>query len=257
MSKNDNARFDAGRRSRRAMAKAGRFAGSAAVAAALVAGLFLSSAANGRQEQRAAPPSPASADAINNRSTQISRVVDGVRFSLALPSWWEQGPHMDHARNGLLNVTKSTVGPQGAEVVMFWTSFPRADRAAACTSLTRPHIGPSTAHLAAVVANAPGTTLVKGPSLVTVGGRAAHHVVLKVRKDVGCDPGFFYTWQPRGRHGFCGGACWLESRVGDTIRVWIVSVGGTRLFIEAETNSRAGRSADREIRRIVGSIHFD
>jgi hypothetical protein len=87
---------------------------------------------------------------------------------------------------------------------------------------------------------------------VIVGGRAAQHVVLTVRKDVGCDPGFFYGWP----HGECLGACWLVSSAGDTISVWIVAVGGTRLFIEAET-SGVTASTLRDIRRIVASIRFD
>jgi hypothetical protein len=53
------------------------------------------------------------------------------------------------------------------------------------------------------------------------------------------------------------GALWPETRVGDTIRVWIVDGGGTRLFIEAETNEQADSDLEREIERIVGSIRFD
>ena len=49
---------------------------------------------------------------------------------------------------------------------------------------------------------------------------------------------------------------WMESTVGDTIRVWFVDVDGTRLFIEAETSIRADAALEREIERIVGSIRF-
>ena len=59
-------------------------------------------------------------------------------------------------------------------------------------------------------------------------------MVLRVRETVGCDPGFFYTWQD-----WKWGALWPETRLGDTIRVWIVDVDGTRLFIEAETHRQA------------------
>ena len=79
----------------------------------------------------------------------------------------------------------------------------------------------------------------------------AQHVVFTVRKDVGCNPGFFYTW-PNDR----GGAFWTSTRVGDTIRVWIVDVQGTRLFIEGDTHRRAGSQLEKEIRQIVGSIRF-
>ena len=63
---------------------------------------------------------------------------------------------------------------------------------------------------------------------------------------------FFYTWQDVEE-----GALWPMTSVGDTIRVWIVDVGGTRLFIEAETSKQAGSDLEQEIRQIVESIRFD
>jgi hypothetical protein len=105
---------------------------------------------------------------------------------------------------------------------------------------------------AAAVSTAPGTALVTGPSDVTVDGRPAKHVVLTVREKAGCDPWFFFTWRD-----VFGGALWPTTGVGDTIRVWIVAVDGTRLFIEAETTKQAGFDLDEEIQQIVESIRFD
>ncbi len=45
--------------------------------------------------------------------------------------------------------------------------------------------------------------------------------------------------------------------MGDTITVWIVDVGGTRLFIEGDTHKAAGSDLEREIGQIVGSIRFE
>jgi hypothetical protein len=116
---------------------------------------------------------------------------------------------------------------------------------------------------AATVARAPGTELIEGPRRVILGGRPAMHVVLTVRRDRGCDPGYFFTW----RAPECWGACWLDTGVGDTIRVWIVRARGRLLFIEAETKppdqryssmSRAeAQKLEQEIAKIIGSIHFD
>ena len=97
-----------------------------------------------------------------------------------------------------------------------------------------------------------GTELVTGPSDVSVGGRSAKHVVLTVREDVGCDPGYFYTWKD-----IFGGALWPKTNVGYTIRVWIVDVDGTLLFIAGETNTDAGSGLEQEIQQIVDSIRFD
>ena len=108
----------------------------------------------------------------------------------------------------------------------------------------------SAADLAAAVSAAPGTKLLTGPSNVTVGGRPAKQVALTVREDVGCDPGFFYRWRA-----VYGGAFWLQTGVGDTIRVWIVDVHGTRLFIEAEIIY--GFGLKQEVQQIVESIRFE
>ncbi len=143
------------------------------------------------------------------------------------------------------------MGPQGAEAIIYWTGFPDGDYADPCAALALP-VRPSAADLAAVVATAPRTDLVTGPAEVSVGGQSAKHVVLTVRKDVGCDPGYFYTWND-----IVGGALWPKTNVGDTIRVWIVDVDGTLLFIAGETNTDAGSGLEREIQRIVDSILFD
>jgi hypothetical protein len=178
----------------------------------------------------------------------------GVRFSFRGPrAGWESFKSIPTKKSPSrpISLNKSTVGPQGAEAMIYWTSFPDGDYADPCDRLMAPSIGRSVASLAAAVSTAPGTKLVKGPSDVALGGHPAKRVVLSVRKSVGCDPGFFYTW----REGF-GGAIWETTDVGDTIRVWIVAVGGTRLFIAAATNEDASARLKREVKQIVESIRF-
>jgi hypothetical protein len=192
---------------------------------------------------------------------QQTRTVEGVRFSFNVShGGWENGPAekiaSDRFRNRGLFVSKSTVGPQGAEAMVFWTGFLHRTEGAPCGTLFGPAIDGSIADLATAVAHAPGTRLLQAPTLVRVGGRRAMHVALRVRHDRGCDPGFFFTWKPRAPAGECWGACWLESNVGDTIRVWIVAVHGTRLFIEAQTTKDASDAVEQEIAAIVRSIRF-
>ena len=45
--------------------------------------------------------------------------------------------------------------------------------------------------------------------------------------------------------------------LGVTLRVWIVDVDGTRLFIEAETFKEAGPKVEPEIQAMVDSIQFE
>jgi hypothetical protein len=223
----------------------------ASVALGVIAALDALRSSN---NQAAAPTTTASRDELESQPTtaptpapvspRISRRVGGVSFALRVNESWE--------RKGGISINKSIVGPQGAEAIIFWASFPEGDSADPCVNLLRAPVDPSAARLAAAVARAPGTQLVRGPSDVTVGGRAAKHVVLTVRKAVGCKPGFFYRWKDVPQ-----GAFWPATHVGDTIRVWIVEVEGTRLFIEAETSTQADADLEQEIQQIVGSIRFN
>jgi hypothetical protein len=184
---------------------------------------------------------------------RVARVVDGVAFSFEPEGDWEDSPGWqsgDWPRDFSLN--KSIFGPQGAEAIIFWTSFPNGARTDLCDQVLSPAVAPTAADLADAMASAPGTELIHGPSDASVGGRPAKQVELTVREDTGCDPGFFYSWP----HDQCQGACWLESNVGDTIRVWIVEVHGVLFVIEAETTENAP-DLDGEIRQIVQSTRFD
>jgi hypothetical protein len=183
----------------------------------------------------------------------------GVRFSFRVPKGWERFSTIPTKKSpgGPISLNKSTEGPQDAEAIIYWTSFPAGDHADPCARELTPSIGRSAASLAAAVSTAPGTELVKGPLNVSVGGYPAKRVVLTVREDVSCHPGFLYTWQA-----VSGGAFWTTS-VGDTIRVWIVPVAGTRfykrtrLFIAAATKEDADAMLKREVEQIVGSFRFE
>jgi len=192
--------------------------------------------------------SPASSGFLEPASPARSeRVVGGVPFSFQLPtgSWgWE--------RKGDISINKSIVGPQGAEAIIFWTTFPDGDIAEPCPELLGPRDGRSAADLAATVATAPGTKLIAGPSNVTLGGRAAKHVVLVLRERVGCGPGVFFRWQA-----VEGGALWPRTPLGSTIRAWIVDADGTLIFIGAATNKQADADLEREVEQIVQSIRFE
>src|SRR2546422_1545271 len=170
--------------------------------------------------------------------------VDGVPLSFSVPTrGWE--------RFGRISINKSTVGPQNAEAIIYWTIMSDNAYADPCGQWWGSPVG-SVADWAANASRMRGTELVTGPSDVTVGGRPAKHVVFTVRDDVGCDPGFFYTWPE-----VMGGAFWGRTDVGDTIRVWLVKVGRKVLFIEGDTHKYARSDLEQEIQQIVRSIRFD
>ena len=197
----------------------------------------------------------AAPDAAQRRFTFTE---DGVRFSFNVaprpPGAFNPVKSIATAKlpAGPISLNKGVSGAQDAEGIIYWTSFPDGDYADPCARLLSASAGASAAKLATAVSRAPGTKLVNGPSDVTLGGRPAKHMVLTVRKNVGCNPGFFFTWRA-----VEGGTLWTKTRVGDTIRVWIVTVNTTRLFIAAMTNAHATPDLTKEIQQVVGSIRFD
>jgi hypothetical protein len=174
---------------------------------------------------------------------RITRTVDGVPFSVRVPA-------ADWYQFGSVSINKSIRGPQGAEAIIFWATLGDGSNVEPCSSVLGSSVG-TAADLAAVVAAAPGTELAAGPSEVSVDGYPAKQVVLTVREGAGCDPGYFFSW-----HDMHGGPLWPGTPIGATIKLWIIDVDGTLLFIEAETTPDADADLQQEIEQIVGSIRF-
>ena len=203
-------------------------------------------------------PASARPDSIDRRSLAVA----GVPLSFDRPASsgepWQWAPLKDD-----LYISRDTSGSQAAEAMILWTAFPGSQHARPC--LLDPSAS-STRELAASVATAAGTELVSGPADVTVGGRAAKQVVVKVAPDafleevtggartgtVGCNPGYFFGWEADDT-----GAFWQETLPGDTIKVWVVGIAGEMLFIEAATHPEAGAAVQQEIDGIIDSIRFE
>jgi hypothetical protein len=207
--------------------------------------------------------SPSSSPSATARQPGSRHTVteNGVRFSFEVRGWatptkWDDWATFssiptNKSPGGPISLNKDAGGSQAAEGIIYWTSFPNGDYADPCARLLGRSVGRSAAALAATVATAPGTKLVKGPSDLTLGGHPAKFVWLKVRKQIGCEPGFFYKWEDER-----GGELWPRTPAGSTIRVWILDVDGTRLFIAAITSKQATLRLKNAIYWIVQSIRF-
>jgi hypothetical protein len=186
-----------------------------------------------------------------------SLIMGGVPLTVSIttPSSEDEG----WVRFGGLYIGKDVgVEGQAAEAIIYWTPLLTGADARPCAPLLSLAADSTAADLAAAVASAPGTQVLIGPAAVTIGGRATQRVELRVSQDLGCDPGYFYTW-PQGPQG----PFWWGTDVGDKINVWIVDVDGTPLLIVGEIHEfprqgHAGTMADleREIQQIVDSISF-
>ncbi|HYZ14353.1 MAG TPA: hypothetical protein VFA08_12230 [Actinomycetota bacterium] len=170
--------------------------------------------------------------------------VGGVPLSFRVPTrGWEAF--------GDISINKSIVGPQGAEAIMYWTTIP-GDYANPCVDVLGMPVPRTVAELVAEVADAPGTELLAPPSNVRVGMHRGKHVALLVRKDLGCDPGYFFIW-----HDMEAGALWPSTEVGHAISIWIVDTGHKPIFIAAVTSEQASEQLHQEIGLIVRSIRFE
>jgi hypothetical protein len=59
---------------------------------------------------------------------RLSRTVAGIPFSFTVPTaGWEEF--------GRISINKSIFGPQGAEAIIFWASFPDGDTADPCAAV--------------------------------------------------------------------------------------------------------------------------
>lgn len=172
-------------------------------------------------------------------------IIEGIPFSFSVATTgWE--PQLG------FYISKSSIGSQGAEGTLRWTTVHDSRSTDACLKVLDASDDRSAGEVGAAVAAAPGVDVVSGPKEVAIGGRSGSSVVLTVREDRGCDPGYFYTYEP-----VIGGALWTNTQPGDTIMVWIIDVGGRLLFIEGELHEDAGTKLELEIQQIVDSIQFE
>jgi hypothetical protein len=188
-------------------------------------------------------PSSGGPDVVFQNLVRRRATVDATPFSMAVPTSWERWD---------FSITRSIVGPQGAEAIVLWGRVGGDRIPRPCGGMPGREVGGSTAHLAGRLVEAPGAELVGGPWDITLGGRAAAHFVIEIREASRCQPGFFFRWP----HGRCLGACWMEASIGSRIDVWVIDVDGAWIVFEAATSVKDPQ-LELEIERIVRSIRFD
>lgn len=142
--------------------------------------------------------------------------------------------------------------------MFFWTGFdPVGVFADPCAGEASPPAGPTAADLAAAIAALPGTELLRGPSDVTIDGRAGKVVEILVPADIPCSAGTFLLWYDLGcpTEAECARyASWKHS----IIRVWIIELDdGARAVVEAERIADDNPAIDQEFDDIVNSIDFE
>lgn len=172
--------------------------------------------------------------------------VDGIPLSVGVPSFgWG-------FRDGV-SLNKDERGSQAAEALVYWTRYPDG-RLDPCLDVLTPPPSfelPPVADLAAVMGATPGAELLAGPTAVTVGGRPATRVVLQIREDLGCDPGFFFGWEETQ-----GGALWGDTTP-EQVNAWIVDDGSASIVIGSVASRDASPELMQEVLDIVDTIRFE
>jgi hypothetical protein len=177
---------------------------------------------------------------------------DGTVFSIQVPDGWSSSGLNCSGCAPTTDGGWLTRGPEGyGDPESVWAPVWNVDGVVAdpCTRTAGPTLQTAT-ELANAVASLPGTDLVTAPEDVTVGGHPAKHVVIKVRDDIECAPSSFYMWG-------VGGVFRFATALGETNRVWIVDLNGTRFWFEAETFEGASPELEQEIQAMVDSIQFE
>jgi hypothetical protein len=179
------------------------------------------------------------------RTGRHRAVIQGISFTFVVrePGWESQ--------RGFY-LSKSITGPQGAEGTIRWTTIPNGEYTDACQTVLDDRQLRSAREVADAIARAPGIQVLEYPTDVTIGGRRASQVLVRVASDRGCDPGYFYTYDP-----VEGGAMWLSTNTGDVIAVWVVEVDAKILFIEAEATASAWPTMEESFRQLVESMAFE
>jgi hypothetical protein len=174
-----------------------------------------------------------------------SMMRNGVRLSVRLPTAdWQ-------SNQGFFFDKSVGTTPEGASL-LFWDANPIGVFADPCAQTKARPAGPSAADLSSAVSTIPGTDLVSGPSDVTVDGRPAKYVVITVPEDAACQADSFYLWYAQSEE-----QARYISQLGATMRVWIIDVDGTIVWIDGETYKGAGPGPGQEIQQIIDSIQFE
>jgi Tol biopolymer transport system component len=176
--------------------------------------------------------------------------VGGISLSFEIPAeGWEADSDVVMGKNVWRDQRGAT---SFGQAIVFFATFPGGDDVRLCRGVAPGRL-PTTSDLDVIARSFASVGRADfGVENWVVGGLPARHVEVEIRDLAGCNPGYFYEWNPT-----AGGASWTESEVGDTVNAWFVDVDGVVVAIVAETRGlSATLKAKGEIFPIVDSIRF-
>jgi hypothetical protein len=172
--------------------------------------------------------------------------LEGKRFTLTVPT-------ADWESNGEFGISKTQGETPDGAAFIFWKYDANGVFSDPCAQVKAPVVGPGAADMAAAITTIPGIDVVTPPTAVTVGGKPAQFVAIKIRDDIACQEDQFYLWYDSAHEDQARYATQKDQ----TIRVWITDVDGKRVQIDGETFAGAGPDPAQEIQQVIDSIQFE
>jgi hypothetical protein len=172
--------------------------------------------------------------------------LEGVHmtFAIANPGW---------TSNGVFGFDRPGARADDGAGFIVWDDDANGVFSDPCANTKAPPAGPSAADMANAIAGMSSVQLVSGPEAVTIGGRPAQLVVVKMPDPLPCRFDQFYLWYDT----TIAENARYASAPGNTIRVWIIDVDGKRVQLDGETSPGTAPAVRDEVVAIVNSIQFD
>ncbi len=216
------------------------------VVALVVVNLMPRTAAVGGPPATAVPTvSPSAQPSASLQATHMTVAGTGVNgpalgLTVQLPQGW--------GANEFVADRGTSSAPSGMAFVVSEVDNTFADP---CAHTQRsPKVGSTVADLATALGEIPNTTAT-APVQTTIAGHPATYIEIAVPASLPCDPSNFYLWQDSPN------AYWWVQGYGETARVWILEVGGTRVTFLTHSYPGSSANARAEFETILNSVVFD
>lgn len=167
--------------------------------------------------------------------------VDLIPFSFTVADGWNsEGWYL----------TKSDVGTDRPDAYVMFTPVGNLLADPCESAPASPAVGPTVEDLALAAAALPGIDA--SPTLdATLDGRAGRLVEYVIPKDITCASGRFTIWRDP-----VGGGLWENAPFGETVRMWILDVDGSRFVVTGVYHSTTSAADRAELQGIVDSLTF-
>ncbi|HZM72626.1 MAG TPA: hypothetical protein VFC71_04560 [Candidatus Polarisedimenticolia bacterium] len=166
-----------------------------------------------------------------------------LTFDVPIEGWTADAPYF---------LGYGSIGPEGFAAIWWTSDAPVGMFSDPCAQTEAPEVGHNRAELAAAVVGIPGLEEVVAPTDVTVGGKPATTVAVRMPDPLPCPKDQFYLW-----HATSADEGRFATDAGFIIYTWIIDVDGTLVWVDWETSAEPGSQPVAQIQALMDSIQFE